>query len=109
MSFWFISTASDETGKSKSPPHLPLRPPRVSRGDREQQPRVEEVCSILCDNFRRLMITRSVTIFVYVLVAGIGGSRAPPAPHGGRGVGSSMLLTASIRLLSRAECYPFVL
>ena len=53
------------------------------------------------------MITRSATIFVYV-VAGVGGSTAPPAPHGGQGVGSSMLLTASIRLLLRAECYPFV-
>ena len=55
------------------------------------------------------MITRSVTIFVYVLVPGVGGSTAPAAPHGGRGVGSSMLLTASIGLLLRAECYPFVL
>ena len=49
-------------GSPSLPPHLPLRPPRVLRGDREQQPRVEEVCSILCDNFGRLMITRSVTI-----------------------------------------------
>ena len=52
MSFWFISTASDETGKSKSPSPPPSKATKsITRGQRAAATRVEKVCSILCDDF----------------------------------------------------------